>query len=50
MLDAIQKKLGIATDGDTELDELKKATKPEEVLAELERLQDRLLKEESPPK
>lgn len=50
MLDAIQKKLGIATDGDQELDELKKTTKPEEVLAELERLQDRLLKKESPPK
>jgi uncharacterized membrane protein len=50
MLDAIQKKLGIATDGDQELDELKKTTKPEEVLAELESLQDRLLKKESPPK
>jgi uncharacterized membrane protein len=50
MLDAIQKKLGIATDGDQELDELKKTTKPEEVLAELERLQDRLLKKASPPK
>jgi uncharacterized membrane protein len=43
MLDAIQDKLGIANDGDGELADLEKETKPEDVLAEIERLQLRAL-------
>ena len=39
MLDAIQDKLGISNDGDGELADLEKETKPEDVLAEIERLQ-----------
>jgi uncharacterized membrane protein len=41
MLDAIQDKLGIANDADTELAELELGTRPEDVLAELERLHQR---------
>lgn len=41
MLDAIQDKLGIANDADAELAELEQETLPEDVLAELERLQQR---------
>ena len=44
MLDAIQDKLGIENDQDTELAELESETKPEEVLAEIERLQRRVLR------
>jgi uncharacterized membrane protein len=47
MLDAIQDKLGIVNDGDKELSDLEVETKPEEVLAEIERLQERALKKES---
>ena len=39
MLDAIQDKMGIANDGDNELADLEKETKPEDVLAEIERLE-----------
>ncbi len=41
MLDAIQDKLGIANDADSELADLEMETKPEDVLAEIERLQQR---------
>ena len=41
MLDAIQDKLGIANDADTELADLELETRPEDVLAELERLHQR---------
>ncbi len=41
MLDAIQEKLGIANDTDAELAELELETRPEDVLAELERLHQR---------
>lgn len=41
MLDAIQDKLGIANNADAELAELELDTLPEDVLAELERLQSR---------
>ena len=43
MLDAIQDKLGIANDADSELADLEKETKPEDVLAEIERLELRAL-------
>ncbi|HEX9074757.1 MAG TPA: DUF1003 domain-containing protein [Anaerolineae bacterium] len=43
MLDAIQDKMGIANDGDSELADLEKETKPEDVLAEIERLELRAL-------
>lgn len=43
MLDAIQEKLGIANDEDSELADLEKETTPEDVLAEIERLQLRAL-------
>jgi len=39
MLDAIQDKMGIASDGDSELADLERETKPEDVLAEIERLE-----------
>lgn len=39
MLDAIQDKLGIMNDEDSELADLEMETKPEEVLAEIDRLQ-----------
>jgi len=42
MLDAIQDKLGIANDADPELANLEMETQPEEVLAEIERLQKRI--------
>jgi len=41
MLDAIQDKLGIENDADSELADLEMETKPEDVLAEIERLQQR---------
>jgi uncharacterized membrane protein len=41
MLDAIQHKLGIAHDDDRELAELEMETRPEDVLAEIERVQQR---------
>ena len=43
MLDAIQNKMGIANEGDSELADLEKETKPEDVLAEIERLELRAL-------
>ena len=43
MLDAIQHKLGIAHDDDHELAELEMETRPEEVLAEIERVHQRAL-------
>jgi uncharacterized membrane protein len=43
MLDAIQDKMGIANDEDSELADLEKETKPEDVLAEIERLELRAL-------
>jgi uncharacterized membrane protein len=43
MLDAIQHKLGIAHDDDRELAELEMETRPEDVLAEIERVQQRAL-------
>ena len=45
MLDAIQDKLGIGNDEDNELADLEMETKPENVLAELERLQKLVLKQ-----
>jgi hypothetical protein len=42
MLDAIQDKLGIENDADSELADLEMETRPEDVLAEIERLQLRL--------
>jgi uncharacterized membrane protein len=44
MLDTIQGKMGIENDQDLELAELESETKPEEVLAEIERLQRRVLR------
>jgi uncharacterized membrane protein len=44
MLDAIQDKLGIENDEDTELADLEMETKPEDVLAEIERVQRRASK------
>ena len=41
MLDVIQDKLGIENDADSELADLEMETKPEDVLAEIERLQRR---------
>src|SRR4030066_2544550 len=45
MLDAIQDKMGIEDHEDSELADLEMETKPEDVLAEIERLQQRALKE-----
>ena len=42
MLDAIQDKLGIANDEDSELADLEMETKPEDVLAEIDRLQQKM--------
>ena len=42
MLEAIENKLGIETDEDSELADLEMETKPEDVLAEIERLQQRI--------
>ncbi len=48
MVDAIQEKLGIDNPRDIELAELESETKPEEVLAEIERLQRRVLRPRKP--
>ncbi len=48
MLDAIQDKMGIENAEDTELADLEMETKPEEVLAEIERLQQRALRGRKP--
>ena len=42
MLDAIQDKLGIDNDEDSELADLEMETRPEDVLTEIERLQRRM--------
>ena len=42
MLEVIQNKLGIETSSDSELADLEMETKPEDVLAEIERLQQRI--------
>lgn len=47
MLDAIQHKLGIPKEADPELADLEMETQPEQVLAEIERLQKRVLKSTS---
>jgi uncharacterized membrane protein len=47
MLDAIQDKLGIPNQEDSELADLEMETKPEEVLAEIERLQKAVLRSSS---
>ncbi|MEH2237515.1 DUF1003 domain-containing protein [Nostoc sp.] len=44
MLDAIQDKMGIENDEDSELADLEMETKPEDVLSEIERLQQMTLK------
>ena len=44
MLDAIQEKIGIDNSQDSELIELEIETKPEEILEEIERLQQRVLR------
>jgi hypothetical protein len=44
MLDAIQDKIGIENDEDSELADLEMETKPEDVLTEIERLQQLALK------
>ncbi len=41
MLDVIQDKLGIENDQDSELADLEMETRPEDVLAEIDRLQQR---------
>ena len=48
MLDAIQHKMGIETDKDSDLAALEMETKPEDVLAEIERLQQRALSGNKP--
>ena len=48
MLDAIQHKMGIETDKDSDLAALEMETKPEDVLAEIERLQQRVLSRKKP--
>jgi hypothetical protein len=42
MLDAIQKKLAVANDPASDIAQLEIETKPEDVLAEIQRLQDRV--------
>ena len=42
MLDAIQNKLGIADNADSDLAQLEIETKPEDVLAEIQHIQDRV--------
>ena len=49
MLDAIQRKMGIHDDEASELADLEMETKPEDVLAEIERLQRRALSGTDPP-
>ena len=44
MLDAIQDKLGIENDGDTELKELERQIRPQDVLAMIERTEERMRK------
>jgi uncharacterized membrane protein len=48
MLDAIQRKMGIEDDEASELADLEMETKPEDVLAEIERLQQRVLSRNKP--
>jgi uncharacterized membrane protein len=48
MLDAIQHKMGIDEDEASELADLEMETRPEDVLAEIERLQQRALREKEP--
>jgi uncharacterized membrane protein len=48
MLDAIQDKMGIENDEDSELADLEMETKPEDVLAEIARLQQLALKRKKP--
>ena len=48
MLDAIQDKMGIKNAADDELADLEMETKPEDVLAEIERLQQRALSRKKP--
>jgi uncharacterized membrane protein len=48
MLDAIQDKLGIDNDEDSELADLEMETKPEDVLAEIDRLQQWVLRRKKP--
>ena len=48
MLDAIQEKIGIDNSQDFELIELESETKPEDILAEIERLQQRVLRPRKP--
>jgi uncharacterized membrane protein len=48
MLHAIQDKMGIANAADSELADLEMETKPEDVLAEIERLQQRALSSKKP--
>ncbi len=48
MLDAIQDKMGIENAADDELADLEMETKPEDVLAEIERLQQRALSRKKP--
>ena len=47
MLHAIQEEMGIADDEDEELSDLEMETKPEAVLAEIERMQERVVKKET---
>ena len=47
MLRAIQEKMGIADEEDEELSDLEMETKPEAVLAEIERMQERVVKKET---
>ena len=49
MLDDIQGKIGIANHADSELTDLEMETKPEDVLAETERLVQRALSRKEPP-
>lgn len=48
MLDAIQDKMGIENDEDSELADLEMETRPEDVLVEIERLQQRALSRNEP--
>ncbi len=49
MLDAIQQQLGIGHGTDSELADLEKETRPEDVLAEIDRIQRRALSTKTPP-
>ena len=48
MLDAIKERLGVANDPESDLAQLEMETKPEDVLAEIERLQQRVLSRKKP--